>query len=203
MTPPKPKVLFAPGAGASSASAWMKAWHQKLASIARVTSFDYPYMLAGSKRPDPLARLIEAHRGALHALRSERSEPLFLAGKSMGSRVGCHLALQERVSGLVCFGYPLRSGQSGKLRDQVLLELATPILFVQGTRDPLCPLEMLGVVREKMRADSELYVVQGGDHSLRVTKTELTKSGRTQAGVDDAILRTIGDFVSARAARPE
>ena len=30
---------------------------------------------------------------------------------------------------------------------------------MQGTRDPLCPLELLGTVRKKMRAHSKLFVV--------------------------------------------
>lgn len=177
----------------------MQDWRRRLSFIGEVTSFDYPYMLAGRRRPDPLPRLIEAHRSALSALQRERSEPPILAGKSMGSRVSCHVALEDCVSKVVCLGYPLKSsGEHVKVRDQVLLELDTPILFVQGTRDALCPLEMLAGVRRKMRADSELYVVQGGDHSLMVSKTELVKSGQTQAGVDDAILQAIGRFVSAR-----
>ena len=34
-------------------------------------------------------------------------------------------------------------GDRAKLRDQVLLSLGTPMLFVQGTRDKLCPLDLL------------------------------------------------------------
>ena len=33
--------------------------------------------------------------------------PVVLIGKSMGSRIGCHLALEEDVAALVCLGYPL------------------------------------------------------------------------------------------------
>ena len=62
---------------------------------------------------------------------------------------GCHLSLEERPLALVCFGYPLQSaGKSRALRDEVLLALRAPILFIQGTRDTLCPLELLDEVRK-------------------------------------------------------
>jgi len=105
------------------------------------------------------------------------------------------VALERPVKKVVCLGYPLVApGSSGKVRDQVLLELETPILFVQGTRDPLCPLELLGTVRTKMRAHSKLFVVDAGDHSLQVTKTQLKQSGETQAQVDARILHVIEHF---------
>jgi predicted alpha/beta-hydrolase family hydrolase len=98
----------------------------------------------------------------------------------------------------VCFGYPLKGqGANGKLRDAVLRELTTPILFVQGTRDPLCPLELLANVRQQMRAPNELHVVEHGNHSLEVTRGELKRSGRTQADVDREILSAIRAFVQS------
>ncbi len=196
---PRPLIVFAHGAGAGSSSAWMQAWERRLSELGDVESFDYPYMRRRSRRPDPLPVLIEAHRAAVEAALGEHDGPLVLAGKSMGSRVGCHVAalgdaLAKRVRALVCFGYPLK-GQSGKIRDQVLLALETPILFLQGTRDPLCPLELLASTRAKMRAKSQLYVVEAGDHSLAVTKTALKHAHRTQADVDAEVARVVADFL--------
>ena len=73
------------------------------------------------------------------------------------------------MAGLICLGYPLKSGATGALRDQVLLALETPVLFVQGTRDPLCPLDLLAEVRPRMKAPNTLLIVDGGDHSLAVS----------------------------------
>jgi predicted alpha/beta-hydrolase family hydrolase len=194
----KPLLLFAHGAGAPSSSSWMRAWANRLQSVADVVTFDYPYMRERRRAPDPLPRLIEAHRAALREAQRGRSGSVLLAGKSMGGRVGCHVALEEPVDGVICFGYPLRAaGKSGKLRDGVLLELRSPVLFIQGSRDALCPLETLRAVREKMRAQNELYVVEGGDHSLLVTKTELARSGRAQSEVDQAALDAVVRFVSS------
>lgn len=190
-------LLFAPGAGAPSTSPWMAAWAARLAALGEVVRFDYPYALAGRRRPDPLPALVKAHAEALAAARASRPGPAILVGKSMGSRVGCHLSLQEEVAGLVCLGYPLR-GASGRLRDEVLLALRTPILFVQGTRDPLCPLDALEAVRSRMAAPSSLHVVEGGGHSLEVGRRALRERGETQDDVDGRALAAIGDFVAAR-----
>jgi len=163
--------------------------------------FDYPYLAEGRKRPDPLPQLINAHREALLRAREDSDGPVVLIGKSMGSRVGCHLSLEESVSALVCLGYPLcGGGDRTKLRDKVLYELKTPVLFAQGTRDTLCPLDLLAEVRGRMTAPNELLVVEGGDHSLEVRKTDLKHAGETQDDVDERVLGAIRDFVAKFAA---
>jgi len=190
-----PAFLFAPGAGAPSSSAWMVGWRKRLQAIGEVSTFDYPYMRERRKRPDPLPTLIEAHRQALTTLRPQAAGPIFLAGKSMGGRVGCHLALEERVEGVICFGFPLRAAGTGKLRDEVLVALRTPILLLQGTRDELCPLDLLATVRPRMSAPTTLVVVEGGDHSLLVSATERKAAGITQADADGRLLDAIRSFV--------
>jgi predicted alpha/beta-hydrolase family hydrolase len=171
----------------------MRTWCAHLSTFAHVVTFDYPYMLQGRRRPDPLPKLIAAHREALQAARATHRGPTFLIGKSMGGRVGCHVALQETVAGVICLGYPLK-GQTGALRDEVLLALRAPILFIQGTRDPLCPLEELGAVRAKMSAPSDLHIVETGDHSLQASKTHLKSSDVTQEQIDAEVLQRIRAF---------
>ena len=120
----------------------------------------------------------------------------------MGGRIGCHVSLEEKVSGLICLGYPLCAmGDRTKLRDKVLRELQTPILFVQGSRDPLCPLDLLREVRTQMKAPNSLHLVESGDHSLRLTKPELQATGKTQEDVDQGILAAINKFVNDRSTR--
>jgi uncharacterized protein len=193
----KPFFLFAPGAGAPSSHPWMQRWKERLEQIGEVATFDYPYMREKRKRPDRLPQLIAAHRQALAQARKEnRHASTILIGKSMGGRIGCHVSLEEKVDGLICLGYPLCAMcDRTKLRDEVLRALATPILFVQGTRDPLCPLDLLESVRQEMKAPNFLYVVEGGDHSLRVTKRQLTATSKTQDDVDQSIFQSISDFV--------
>jgi uncharacterized protein len=192
----RPVLLFAPGAGAPSSSPWMRRFAARLSRFAKVVPFDYSYVLNGRRAPDPLPKLVEAHAAALARARRDHEGPVFLVGKSMGGRVGCHLALEEKVSGVVCLGYPL-VGQNGKHRDKVLLDLRTPVLFVQGTRDALCPLGLLEQVRAKMRAPNELLTIEGGDHSLEVRKGELHKAGLKQEDLDQQVCDRIGAFVGA------
>ena len=175
----------------------MRHWTELLGTLGPVQTFDYPYMIDGRKRPDLSAVLIAAHRDAVHAAQSASDGPLVLIGKSMGSRIGCHVSLAEKVSALVCLGYPLcGGGDPTKLRDKVLREITTPILFVQGTRDKLCPLELLENVRCEMSAKNELLIVESGDHSLAVTKSQLKAAGETQEDVNQRILRAIEMFVN-------
>src|SRR5437867_5750303 len=193
----KPLILFAPGAGAPSSHPWMQNWKRRLSEIGEVETFDYDYMRAGRKRPDPLPQLIAAHRKALEAAR-EKHQPnsTFLIGKSMGGRIGCHVSLEEKVDGLVCLGYPLCAmGDRTKLRDEVLRALSAPILFVQGTRDSLCPLDLLERVRGEIKAPNSLRIVKGGDHSLRVPKRELQGTSKTQEDIDQQICEAIAGFV--------
>lgn len=175
----------------------MQKWKERLEIIGEVTLFDYDYMREGRRRPDPPPQLIATHRRALVQLREKTSGQIFLIGKSMGGRIGCHVSLEEKITGLICLGYPLCAmGDRTKLRDRVLRELQTPILFVQGTRDPLCPLDLLNEVRKQMVAPNSLHLVEGGDHSLRLTKRELQTAGETQNDVDQRILTTINKFVN-------
>ena len=184
----------------------MQNWKRRLSEIGEVETFDYDYMRTGRKRPDRLPQLIIAHRAALGTFvdresrsvnREEPSTPrLLLVGKSMGGRIGCHVSLEEKVDGLVCLGYPLCAmGDRTKLRDEVLRALTTPILFVQGTRDALCPLDLLEQVRTEMKTENLLHIVEGGDHSLRVPKRQLKATGETQPDIDQRILSSIAGFV--------
>ena len=97
----------------------------------------------------------------------------------------------------MCFGYPLKgAGKKQAIRDEVLIRLRTPILFVQGTRDPLCPLDLLESVRAKMQTPSTLHVVDGGDHSLVVSAGALKATGKTQADSDARVLEAVREFLT-------
>jgi uncharacterized protein len=176
----------------------MKAWQKRLSELGTTVPFDYPYMREGRKAPDPLPKLIAAHREAAAKAVATHGGDLVFAGKSMGSRVGCHASLEEpSVRALVCFGYPLKgAGKKQAIRDEVLLRLRTPILFVSGTRDPLCSLELLESVRARMQAPSFLHVVTGGDHSLTVSAGALKAAGETQADSDARVLAAVREFLS-------
>jgi predicted alpha/beta-hydrolase family hydrolase len=212
MAPPtadRPLIVFAHGAGAPSSSPWMRRWAQRLGALGTVVAFDYPYMRQKRRAPDKLPVLVAAHREALAQARAQAGAgaPVVLAGKSMGSRVGCHLAVElaETVqqagtppAALICFGYPLRAVGSGTLRDEVLRQLSTPILFLQGSRDALCPLADLETVRGVMRAPNELFVVEGGDHSLTLGRKRPAPGERSQDDWDTQVFEAARRFLTGR-----
>lgn len=176
----------------------MQGMMRRFETLGRVECFDYPYQRAGRRSPDRHPVLVMAHDEALTALEASHAGPVVLVGKSMGGRIGCHVAVarSKPPAALVCLGYPL-VGQNGKLRDEVLRELRTPVLFVQGTRDPLCPLDELEALLPELSAAHALHRVEDGDHSLRVAARTLKTTGQTQESVDADIVRAASDFLDA------
>jgi predicted alpha/beta-hydrolase family hydrolase len=178
----------------------MQAMKRRFEALGSVECFDYPYQVAGRRSPDRHPVLVQAHDQAYARLEASHACPIVLVGKSMGGRIGCHVAVSSAKppAALVCLGYPL-VGQSGKLRDQVLRELRTPILFVQGTRDALCPLAELEALLPELSAPHVLHRVEDGDHSLRVTAGRLKARARTQDSIDDGIVAAMSDFLDVHA----
>ncbi|XP_010441366.1 PREDICTED: KAT8 regulatory NSL complex subunit 3-like [Camelina sativa] len=201
--PCSPVVLLAHGAGAPSSSDWMIRWKEmlkKTLGAVEVVTFDYPYLAGGKRGVAPKAeKLIEFHLDVVKETAAKfPGHPLILAGKSMGSRVSCMVsALNDdiKVSAVICLGYPLK-GAKGVIRDETLLEMGVPVMFVQGSKDPMCPLDKLEAVCNEMKAVTELHVIDGGDHSFKIGMKHLETKGLTQDEVEDVALKAIAAFVS-------
>ncbi|XP_030453873.2 uncharacterized protein LOC115675386 [Syzygium oleosum] len=197
-----PVVVLAHGAGASSSSDWMVRWKEMLGKAlhaVEVITFDYPYISGGKRKAPPKAeKLVEFHSDVVRKVVAKYpGHPLILAAKSMGSRVSCMVANEEGVcpSAIVCLGYPLK-GINGAIRDMTLLQLSVPVIFVQGSKDGLCPLEKLEAVCEKMKSTTRLYVIDSGDHSFKIAKKLLQSSGLTQDEAEDLAVQAVAEFVS-------
>lgn len=191
-------VLLAHGAGAGRDSAFMTAIAEGLAARGlAVLRFDYPYTermrREGRRLPPDRRPLLEAtHRAALATLRARFPERrLLLAGKSMGGRMGSYLAAEGAdAAGLVLLGYPLHPpGKPERLRAEHFAAIALPALFLQGTRDALCRLELLRTELEVFGGVASLHVVEGADHDFRVPRS----SGRSR----DEVLGELADAVDA------
>jgi dienelactone hydrolase len=63
--------------------------------------------------------------------------------------------------------------------------ILNPMLFFAGTRDSLCDLAALTKVLERLSANWQLEIVEGGDHSFRVPKS----AGVTQEEIYRVILQ--------------
>ncbi|MQM12076.1 hypothetical protein Taro_044990, partial [Colocasia esculenta] len=172
---------------------------QKGLNAVDVITFDYPYISGGKRKAPPKAeKLVDYHLNVVkEAAARHTGHPLVLAGKSMGSRVSCMVAGVKdiHVDGIICLGYPLK-GTNGVVRDETLLQLTVPTMFVQGSKDTLCPLDKLEATRQKMKASNELYVIDGGDHSFKIGKRLLEATGLNQAEAEEKAVDAIAKFVS-------
>lgn len=184
-------VLLAHGAGAGQRHPFMAGLRDRLGAAGLGTlTFDYPYVEAGRRAPDRMPRLLECHRAALGRL-ADRFDRVVVAGKSMGGRVGGHLAAGEGdVHRVVFIGYPLVPAGRTEPRDTAHLdEIAAPMLFVQGERDRLAPLDAISALAGRLSA--RLEVVPEADHGFRVPK----RTGLDEAAVLDRIAGWTVDFV--------
>jgi hypothetical protein len=154
-----------------------------------VLRFNFLYKELGKKAPDPMPRLERAFRAAIAALRERRPARLVLGGKSMGGRVASLVAAAgEPCDGLVFLGYPLHPArQPEKMRDQHLVAVRAPMLFLEGTRDPLCDLALLRPVLARLGDRASLHIVEGGDHSFEVPKALHRTPESVHAELVDAI----------------
>src|SRR2546430_15092348 len=66
---------------------------------------------------------------------------------------------------------PLPIGRRDKLRDQLLKEIRAPMLFVQGPRDAFGTADEIRATVKKHRLPATLYMIEGGDHSFKVSKS--------------------------------
>nr|XP_043608779.1 uncharacterized protein LOC122580572 isoform X2 [Erigeron canadensis] len=196
-----PVVVFAHGAGAPSTSEWMIRWRNLLAKALNpieIVTFDYPYINGKRKAAPKPEKLVGFHTDVVKEAAAKYPEhPLILVGKSMGSRISCMVAaeIDILVSAIVCLGYPLKA-TNGVIRDETLLQLTVPIMFVQGGNDGFCPLASLEAVRKKLKAVNALHVIENGDHSFQIAKKNLELAGMTREEAEERAVEAVAMFVS-------
>ena len=77
----------------------MLAWAKRLGALGDVSAFDYQYQRNKKKSPDRPPVLLSTHRAEIERVRTEHpTGPLVLLGKSMGGRIGCHVAVEQLQS---------------------------------------------------------------------------------------------------------
>jgi hypothetical protein len=200
-TPPNARACYvlAHGAGAGMTHPFMTAVAAGLFARGIATlRYQFPYMEAGSKRPDPPARAQAAVRAAVAAAaRQLPTLPLVAGGKSFGGRMTSQA--QEAsplrgVRGLVFLGFPLHpAGRPSRERAQHLAAIDVPMLFLQGTRDELATLDELEPVIASLGQRAMVRLFDDADHSFHVPR----RSGRTDAQVLDAALDALAAWLDA------
>lgn len=172
-------ILLAHGAGAPMDSASMNAVTKALAEQGfRVARFEFAYMAsrrtAAGKKPPPKAETVMPEYVAAIDDLGPTNGPLLIGGKSMGGRVASMVADAlfdaGRIAGLICLGYPFHPpGRPQQLRTAHLINLRTPTLICQGTRDEFGDRYEVG---EFGLSDAiEVLWLEDGDHDLKPRKS--------------------------------
>lgn len=173
----KALLVIAHGAGAGMRHRFMEDVAAKLAELGVATlRYQFPYMEKRIKRPDSESTLTDTVRAAIATAKKLAGDlPLFAGGKSMGGRMTSLAAAKQPldgVRGLIYFGFPLHAaGNPGAERGNHLSEIDLPMLFLQGSRDALADLKLLKPLCRKLGKQSELSVIDGGDHSFHMLKS--------------------------------
>lgn len=199
--PPKPTacLALAHGAGAGMTHRSMAAIADGLAERGVATlRYQFPYMEAGPRRPDPPLVLQATVRAAVTAAaRLAPDLPLVAGGKSLGGRMTSGAQAREPlagVHGLVFLGFPLHPPkQPGVSRAEHLAGVHIPMLFLQGTRDDLADLALVTGVCRDLGPRATLHVVDGANHAFEVLK----RSGRTNEEVREEMVRTVEEWCRA------
>jgi uncharacterized protein len=182
--------VFAHGAGAGMTHSFMEKVAAGLGERGVATlRYQFPYMEAGSKRPDRPAIAHAAVRAAVaKAAQCCPGLPLIAGGRSFGGRMTSQAQAIEPlagVHGLAFLGFPLHpANKPSDERAAHLFDIHVPMLFVQGTRDQLAELRLLEPLIERLGPSATLHLVQGADHSFHV----LARSGRNDHDVMNEIL---------------
>jgi hypothetical protein len=190
--------VLAHGAGAPQTHPFIVSFARGLSSRGvDVVTFDFPYMEAKRKIPDP-GRVLEACyaeivRGVvtMPALAGNR---LVIGGKSMGGRIASQVVARDRqtadaVSALVFLGYPLHPpGKPSQLRSRHLPDVRKPMLFVQGSRDAFGTPAEIDPILAGLKPRPDLLVVDHGDHSFAVPKSAGLCQADLFSRVQDAIV---------------
>ncbi len=205
MAPPKAFACYvlAHGAGAGMTHPSMAAVADELGQRGIATlRFQFPYMEAGSKRPDPPALCHATVRAAVaEAGRRLPELPLIAGGRSFGGRMTSQAQAKAPlagVRGLAFLGFPLHpAGRPSDERAEHLSEVRIPMLFLQGTRDALAELSLLRPVVDRLGKRATLTLFEQADHSFHVP----ARTGRKDADLRGEILDALAAWAGKIAAR--
>jgi len=206
---PIAQIIFAHGAGADMQHEFMAQVSTLLnkANI-NVVRFNFPFMdkrIALGKRypPDRMPKLIDCYKRVINNLsvndRDQAVLPLFIGGKSMGSRVAATIAADDDIAmlieGVFCIGYPFHpTKKPEKLRLEPLQNTQKPVLILQGDRDTLG--SQVEIEQYEISPLCHTVFLSDGDHSLKPR----VKSGFTHQQHIETAVRAIVKFIQEESA---
>ena len=195
----KAVFVFAHGAGAGKDHAFMQELSALLlAKQISVVRFNFPYMCKreedGKRRPpDRFPALLAHYQQVLTELKT--SLPVFIGGKSMGSRVAATLLAEPQVidiKGGICIGYPFHPQKKPEnLRLTPLQATQRPVLICQGDRDALGNKDEISSYQ--LADFCQVVYLPDGDHDLKPR----VKSGFSHQQHKITTAKVIQEFIFA------
>lgn len=191
--PEAPRVLLMVGHGAGGdidAPDLVTLKDVALAAGIAVARVRQPYRVAGRRAPAPARQLDAAWVGVAGALRDTtgpfagrsrriRDLPLVATGRSSGARVACRTASDCGAAAVLALAFPLHPpGRPDKSR-AAELEIAVPLLVVQGGRDAF------GKAAE-FPSGVRIFEVDGADHGLKSSSFQ-DVAARAVAWISDVV----------------
>lgn len=201
---PIAQIVFAHGAGADMHHEFMEQVSALFnnANI-NVVRFNFPYMdkrieLGKRYPPDRMPKLIDCYKRVINDIPVNDSNqgllPLFIGGKSMGSRVAATIAADDDIAvlieGVFCIGYPFHpTKKTEKLRLEPLQNTQKPVLILQGDRDTLG--SQIEIEQYELSWLCHTIYLPDGDHSLKPR----IKSGYTHQQHIETAVNAIVKFI--------
>ncbi|MGH8772731.1 MAG: alpha/beta hydrolase family protein [Burkholderiales bacterium] len=189
--------VLAHGAGAGMAHPFMAGVAEGLAQRGIATlRYQFPYMERGSKRPDTPDVAQATVRAAVAEMSRLAPELMLIAGgKSFGGRMTSQAQTDSPlpgVLGIAFLGFPLHpAGRPSDERGKHLFDVQVPMLFMQGTRDPLADPQVLRPLVEQLGARATLRLFADADHSFHVPASSRRRDADMSAEMLDALAEWI------------
>ena len=190
--PASAAFIYAPGAGSNLDDGFGKFLAEQLtAQGLAMVRFQFPYMEAGRRRPDPPRVLEETWRAVIETVRPEAAEPSLVAGRwAVGTlRASWPTALPPtpwRYSPTPSIRRATRRGR----------ETVTFLIFRyrrSGDRDSFATPEELRTATAEV-PDVTLHILEAADHGFAVPRS----SGRTRDGVWAEATQAFLDWLRAK-----
>ncbi|APV49494.1 hypothetical protein BWI17_07245 [Betaproteobacteria bacterium GR16-43] len=198
---PFPAVVFAPGQGYH---ARLPILEEGAAALVRsgvaVFRLDWRYFANDPKNGMPSPNLdaeVAEMTGVVKQARADKrvdASRIFLAGKSLGTRVGWRVFVADpSLKAIVLLTPTCHEGPIEKAYVGIATE-ARPVAMVLGDQDPVCPLPNLYRSVGALPATNRI-VVLGGNHSFGYPATQGAEGVQAGARNVDIAARYLADFV--------
>jgi predicted alpha/beta-hydrolase family hydrolase len=166
-----PAVVIAHGAGAGMDHPFLVGVCEALAEEGvGALRMNFPYIEAGRKSPGAPGPAIDTVVAAVEEAGRRTRGAVFAGGKSYGGRMASMAAAGGMpCAGLVFLGYPLHPpGKPDQVRDEHLIALDVPMLFLRGTKDPFATPEVLAATLGRLGTKATHVPFEGAGHSFEI-----------------------------------